>query len=188
MPATTPATPHRTIPRPKIIGSQIALIAGPSGEEIFCGPVGPGEGMVPVGSARGEGRVRHLLDARRPAVGGHDVGPPGDPACGDGMPDLLPGGRPRTAPSSPPWCRTRRTPRRIRCPTTRRGWYRLNTHPNKSLAVSSGGEGRAAVFPDHPLWAGRRRARSGDALVADHLAIASIAVASNPSRRRRGRP
>ena len=35
MPATTPATPHRTIRRPKIIGSQIALIAGPSGEEIF---------------------------------------------------------------------------------------------------------------------------------------------------------
>ena len=35
MPATTPATPHRTIPRPKVSGSQIALIAGPSGEEIY---------------------------------------------------------------------------------------------------------------------------------------------------------
>ena len=35
MPATTPATPHRTVPRPTIVGSQIALIAGPSGEEIF---------------------------------------------------------------------------------------------------------------------------------------------------------
>ncbi|MCX8255553.1 MAG: type VI secretion system tip protein TssI/VgrG, partial [Beijerinckiaceae bacterium] len=35
MPATTPATPHRTIPRPRIVGSQIALIAGPSGEEIY---------------------------------------------------------------------------------------------------------------------------------------------------------
>ncbi len=35
-PATTPATPHRTIPRPQILGSQIALIAGPQGEEIFC--------------------------------------------------------------------------------------------------------------------------------------------------------
>ena len=35
MPATTPATPHRTIPRPKIQGQQIALIAGPSGEQIF---------------------------------------------------------------------------------------------------------------------------------------------------------
>ncbi len=35
MPATTPATPHRTIPRPKIAGQQIALIAGPSGEQIF---------------------------------------------------------------------------------------------------------------------------------------------------------
>ena len=36
MPATTPATPHRTIPQPRIVGSQIALIAGPQGEEIFC--------------------------------------------------------------------------------------------------------------------------------------------------------
>ena len=35
-PATTPATPHRTIPRPQVVGSQIALIAGPEGEEIFC--------------------------------------------------------------------------------------------------------------------------------------------------------
>ena len=39
-PATTPATPHRTIRRPKIIGSQIALIAGPSGEEIFTDQFG----------------------------------------------------------------------------------------------------------------------------------------------------
>ncbi|MCX8254975.1 Type VI secretion system secreted protein VgrG [Beijerinckiaceae bacterium RH AL1] len=35
MPATTPATPHRTVPRPTIVGSQVALIAGPSGEEIY---------------------------------------------------------------------------------------------------------------------------------------------------------
>ena len=35
-PATTPATPHRTVPRPQVVGSQIALIAGPEGEEIFC--------------------------------------------------------------------------------------------------------------------------------------------------------
>jgi type VI secretion system secreted protein VgrG len=36
MPATTPATPHRTIPRPSVVGTQIAMIAGPEGEEIFC--------------------------------------------------------------------------------------------------------------------------------------------------------
>ena len=40
MPATTPATPHRTIPRPSVVGSQIALIAGPEGEEIFTDQYG----------------------------------------------------------------------------------------------------------------------------------------------------
>lgn len=40
MPAATPATPHRTIPWPKIVGSQIALIAGPDGEEIFTDQYG----------------------------------------------------------------------------------------------------------------------------------------------------
>jgi type VI secretion system secreted protein VgrG len=40
MPATRPATPHRTVRRPKIVGSQIALIAGPSGEEIFTDQFG----------------------------------------------------------------------------------------------------------------------------------------------------
>ncbi len=35
MPAKTPATPRRTVPRPVIVGQQIALIAGPSGEEIY---------------------------------------------------------------------------------------------------------------------------------------------------------
>ena len=34
LPATTPATPHRRTPRPRIDGQQIALIAGPEGEEI----------------------------------------------------------------------------------------------------------------------------------------------------------
>ena len=40
LPAVTPATPHRTIPRPMITGTQIALIAGPDGEEIFCDQYG----------------------------------------------------------------------------------------------------------------------------------------------------
>lgn len=33
-PSRVPATPHRTTPRPRIDGTQIAIIAGPSGEEI----------------------------------------------------------------------------------------------------------------------------------------------------------
>ena len=40
MPSQTPATPHRTVPRPRIVGSQIALIAGPQGEEIFTDQFG----------------------------------------------------------------------------------------------------------------------------------------------------
>ena len=40
MPATTAATPHRIQRRPRIDGSQIALIAGPSGEEIFTDQYG----------------------------------------------------------------------------------------------------------------------------------------------------
>ncbi len=35
MPSRTPATPRRTVPRPVIVGQQIALIAGPAGEEIY---------------------------------------------------------------------------------------------------------------------------------------------------------
>lgn len=34
LPASTPATPHRSTPRPRIDGQQIALVAGPDGEEI----------------------------------------------------------------------------------------------------------------------------------------------------------
>lgn len=34
MPARVPATPHRTMPRPRIDGQQIAIVAGPRGEEI----------------------------------------------------------------------------------------------------------------------------------------------------------
>ncbi len=40
LPATTPATPHRRQRRPRINGQQVALIAGPSGEEIFTNPYG----------------------------------------------------------------------------------------------------------------------------------------------------
>jgi type VI secretion system secreted protein VgrG len=34
IPSRVPATPHRTTPRPRIDGTQIALVAGPDGEEI----------------------------------------------------------------------------------------------------------------------------------------------------------
>jgi type VI secretion system secreted protein VgrG len=34
IPSRVPATPHRTTPRPRIDGTQIAIVAGPEGEEI----------------------------------------------------------------------------------------------------------------------------------------------------------
>jgi type VI secretion system secreted protein VgrG len=34
IPSKVPATPHRTTHRPKIDGTQVALVAGPEGEEI----------------------------------------------------------------------------------------------------------------------------------------------------------
>ncbi|BCM87002.1 fimbrial protein [Methylobacterium indicum] len=40
LPANRPATPHRTVPRPRIDGLQIALIAGPPGEEIHTDAFG----------------------------------------------------------------------------------------------------------------------------------------------------
>jgi len=40
MPADLPATPHRQTPRPRIDGSQIAMIAGPKGEEIYTDEFG----------------------------------------------------------------------------------------------------------------------------------------------------
>ena len=40
LPADRPATPHRTVPRPRIDGLQIARIAGPDGEEIHTDAYG----------------------------------------------------------------------------------------------------------------------------------------------------
>ena len=40
VPADLPATPHRQVTRPKVEGSQIAIIAGPPGEEIHCDEYG----------------------------------------------------------------------------------------------------------------------------------------------------
>ena len=39
-PASIPATPHRDTPRPRIDGAQIAVIAGPAGEEIYTDSYG----------------------------------------------------------------------------------------------------------------------------------------------------
>ena len=49
--ASSPATPERTIPRPRIDGMQIAIIAGPSGEEIHC-------------DRYGRVKLKHLWDRR----------------------------------------------------------------------------------------------------------------------------
>lgn len=40
IPSKVPATPHRTVPRPRCEGTQIAIIAGPEGEEIHTDPYG----------------------------------------------------------------------------------------------------------------------------------------------------
>ncbi|MCG7509244.1 type VI secretion system tip protein TssI/VgrG, partial [Mesorhizobium retamae] len=40
IPSKVPATPHRTVPRPRVEGTQIAIIAGPEGEEIHTDPHG----------------------------------------------------------------------------------------------------------------------------------------------------
>ena len=89
------------------------------------------ESLVPMGSRGAEGRLRHAVDPRRPAVGRHDLGPPGDPADRHGSFDLLPGGRLPTAPSSPRSCRTLPTLCPTRCPTTRRGWCFVRSRTNR---------------------------------------------------------
>jgi type VI secretion system secreted protein VgrG len=40
IPSRVPLTPHRTTPKPKIEGLQVAVVAGPEGEEIHCDPDG----------------------------------------------------------------------------------------------------------------------------------------------------
>ncbi|AWN47627.1 type VI secretion system tip protein VgrG [Methylobacterium terrae] len=60
LPADRPATPHRTVPRPRIDGLQIARIAGPPGEEIHT-------------DAFGRVKLTHLWD-RRARGDGTDTG------------------------------------------------------------------------------------------------------------------
>ena len=56
LPADRPATPHRTVPRPRIDGLQIARIAGPPGEEIYTDAFGRVKLTLPWDRrARGDG-------------------------------------------------------------------------------------------------------------------------------------
>lgn len=56
LPADRPATPHRTVPRPRIDGLQIARIAGPAGEEIHTDAYGRVKLVLPWDRrARGDG-------------------------------------------------------------------------------------------------------------------------------------
>ncbi|KTS37344.1 hypothetical protein NS228_19215, partial [Methylobacterium indicum] len=56
LPADRPATPHRTVPRPRIDGLQIARIAGPPGEEIHTDAFGRVKLTLPWDRrARGDG-------------------------------------------------------------------------------------------------------------------------------------
>lgn len=47
LPSRVPATPHRTMARPRIDGQQIAIIAGPEGEEIHTDPYGRTKAYFP---------------------------------------------------------------------------------------------------------------------------------------------
>ena len=71
MPATTPATPHRTVPKPVIVGSQIALIAGPAGEEIYTEQYGRVKLTFPWDRrAKGDGSDTCWVRVGQPWAGG----------------------------------------------------------------------------------------------------------------------
>ncbi len=71
MPARVPATPHRETPRPKIVGSQIALIAGPSGEEIHTDQYGRVKLTFPWDRrAKGDGSDTCWVRVGQPWAGG----------------------------------------------------------------------------------------------------------------------
>ena len=71
LPAATPATPHRTVPRPVIVGSQIALIAGPAGEEIYTEQYGRVKLQFPWDRrAKGDGSDTCWVRVGQPWAGG----------------------------------------------------------------------------------------------------------------------
>ncbi len=96
LPADRPATPHRAIPRPRIDGLQIALIAGPPGEEIHTDAFGRIKLQFPGTTGPGR-RDRYRLGAGDAELGRPDLGPSGDPTGRDGGAGGLPGGRSRPA-------------------------------------------------------------------------------------------
>ena len=71
IPAKTPVTPHRSQSRPKIVGSQIALIAGPSGEEIHTDQYGRVKLTFPWDRrAKGDGSDTCWVRVGQPWAGG----------------------------------------------------------------------------------------------------------------------
>jgi type VI secretion system secreted protein VgrG len=71
IPAKTPVTPHRSQSPPKIIGSQIALIAGPSGEEIHTDQYGRVKLTFPWDRrAKGDGSDTCWVRVGQPWAGG----------------------------------------------------------------------------------------------------------------------
>ena len=57
--------PRRTTPKPFVQGPQTAVVVGPGGRRDLHGQVRAGEGAVPLGSVRQEGREQLVLDPRR---------------------------------------------------------------------------------------------------------------------------
>ena len=70
-PADVPATPHRDTPQPRIDGAQIAIIAGPPGEEIHTDPYGRVKLRFPWDRhAKGDGSDTVWVRVSQPWAGG----------------------------------------------------------------------------------------------------------------------
>ena len=70
-PASVPATPHRDTPRPSIDGAQMAVVAGPPGEEIHTDPYGRVKLRFPWDRhAKGDGTDTVWVRVSQPWAGG----------------------------------------------------------------------------------------------------------------------
>ena len=74
MPSAQQFRPKRLTPKPFVQGPQTAVVVGPGGRGDLHRQVRPGEGAVPLGPARQEGREQLLLDPRVAAVGRQGLG------------------------------------------------------------------------------------------------------------------
>ena len=74
MPSSQQFRPKRQTPKPFVQGPQTAVVVGPGGRGDLHRQVRPGEGAVPLGPARQEGREQLVLDPRVAAVGGQELG------------------------------------------------------------------------------------------------------------------